>query len=104
MSVGWAFAARLSDFDAADIVGVECLGQKLAIYRLAGELYASSDTCPHQGAALSEGCLVDGFVECPLHFALFDVRTGESDGSVTATPVRTYRTKLEDDRVYVDIP
>jgi nitrite reductase/ring-hydroxylating ferredoxin subunit len=34
---------------------------------------------------------------------LFDIRTGESDGSVTTAGVPTFATKVEDDVIYVDL-
>ena len=65
---------------ARDVIGVECEGRRVALYRLDDGVFATSDVCPHQGASLAQGCVVQGFVECPLHFALFDIRTGEADG------------------------
>ena len=59
------------------------------LYRLGDEFFATGDACPHLGASLSEGCVVDGYIECPLHSALFDIRTGASDGSMTSRPVST---------------
>ena len=42
-----------------------------------GTFYALRDHCGHQRAALSKGKLEDHVIECPLHFARFDVRTGK---------------------------
>jgi len=41
-----------------------------------GELYAIDDTCTHQDASLADGWLEGCFVECPLHAAMFDLRSG----------------------------
>ena len=41
-----------------------------------GEVYAIDDTCTHQDASLADGWLEGCFVECPLHTAFFDLRTG----------------------------
>jgi nitrite reductase/ring-hydroxylating ferredoxin subunit len=100
----WLAAAPCSVFDERDVVAVECGGRRLALYRVGADVFATSDTCPHQGASLSQGCLVDGHVECPVHFALFDLRTGESDGSVTSARVATFAAKIEGPVVYVDVP
>ncbi len=40
------------------------------------EFYAFKDECGHQKSALSKGTLKGTAVECPLHFARFDVTTG----------------------------
>lgn len=47
------------------------------MYLLDGNYYALEDVCPHAYALLSQGFVDDGKVECPLHEALFDVRTGQ---------------------------
>jgi nitrite reductase/ring-hydroxylating ferredoxin subunit len=101
--MSWTYAAKRSELAGRDCIGVECGGQRLALYRLGDGIYATSDICPHQGAPLSQGCVVDGYVECPLHFALFDIRTGAADGGVTTRSVRTLPTRLDEHDIYVDI-
>ena len=85
------------------MIGVECEGRRLALYRLADGIFASTDTCPHHGSPLSHGCVVDGFIECPVHYALFDIRTGAPDGAVTTNRLRTLAAKVEDGDIYVDL-
>jgi nitrite reductase/ring-hydroxylating ferredoxin subunit len=99
----WLVAADASDFADRDVIGVTCGEVRLALYKLADGYFATSDTCPHQGGSLSEGCVVEGFIECPLHFALFDIRTGAADGGVTTTPVKTFNTRLDDGQVLVEL-
>lgn len=99
----WTVAAPLSALAERDVVRAECGGQTLALYRLGDEYFATSDTCPHMGASVSEGCVVDGFIECPLHFALFDIRTGVADGAVTARSLRTFATRVIDGQIHVDL-
>lgn len=44
------------------------LGQALVLYRgPQGQAIALADRCPHRGAALSPGRVVDGCIECPYH-------------------------------------
>jgi len=100
----WTYAAPRSALGARNVIAVEVGGQRLALYRLGDAIHATADACPHLGASLSQGCVVEGFVECPLHFALFDIRTGAAGGGPTTRSVRTYPTKVEQDGIYVDIP
>jgi 3-phenylpropionate/trans-cinnamate dioxygenase ferredoxin component len=76
----------------------------VAVFNADGELFAIDDTCTHQDASLSEGWLEDCLVECPLHEACFDLRTGKPTGPPAKRPVRTYGVVVRDGVVYVDAP
>ncbi|OLT13158.1 bifunctional 3-phenylpropionate/cinnamic acid dioxygenase ferredoxin subunit [Pseudonocardia sp. CNS-139] len=66
-----------------------------------GELHAIDDTCTHQDASLADGWLEGCAVECPLHAAVFDLRTGQPDGLLARDPVRVHRVVVENGAVYV---
>ena len=76
----------------------------VAVFNADGELFAIDDTCTHQDASLSEGWLEDCRIECPLHEASFDLRTGEPTGPPAKRPVRTYGVEVKDGVVFVDAP
>ena len=76
----------------------------VAVFNADGELFAIDDTCTHQDASLSEGWLEDCSIECPLHAASFDLRTGKPTGLPAKRPVRTYDVSVDDGVVYVDAP
>ncbi|WP_328609650.1 bifunctional 3-phenylpropionate/cinnamic acid dioxygenase ferredoxin subunit [Amycolatopsis sp. NBC_00345] len=75
--------------------------EPIAVFNADGELYAIDDTCSHQDASLSEGWLEGCFVECPLHAALFDLRTGMPSCLPAKKPVRTYSVLVDEGVVYV---
>jgi 3-phenylpropionate/trans-cinnamate dioxygenase ferredoxin component len=53
-------------------------GVAVCVVRVGNEVFAIDDTCSHSDASLSEGD-VSGFkIECWLHGAEFDLRTGEA--------------------------
>ena len=55
------------------------LGDKpIALFNYEGEYYALDDICSHAEASLSEGDVYDCKVECPLHGAEFDLKTGDA--------------------------
>jgi 3-phenylpropionate/trans-cinnamate dioxygenase ferredoxin subunit len=76
----------------------------VAVFNADGELYAVDDTCTHQDASLSQGWLEGCLVECPLHAASFDLRTGKPTGPPAKRPVRTYPVVVDDGVVFVDAP
>lgn len=80
---------------------VDLDGHLLGVFRIGEDFYVIGDTCSHAFASLSEGELWDYDVECPLHGAEFDVRTGVPQSLPATKPVRTYEVKLEEGRVMI---
>ena len=76
-------------------------GDELAVYNVNGEYYATENFCPHRGALLSEGVLCGHVIECGLHGWQFDVRSGEC--LTVRETIRTYRVKVEDGLVKVEL-
>lgn len=105
MSVGqWVRVADASEIEPGTGLRVELDGvEPLAIWHVDGDFYATSDTCTHEEASLSEGDLWGETVECYLHGAQFDVRTGEVQSLPAVIPLRTYPVKVEDGVVYVEM-
>src|SRR6478609_12217217 len=62
-----------------------------------GCFYAISDICGHRNAPLSRGKLAGHVVECPLHFAQFDIRSGKLIDGPVSTDVACYETRVEGD-------
>jgi 3-phenylpropionate/trans-cinnamate dioxygenase ferredoxin subunit len=57
-------------------VAVDVHGTSVCVARVGDEVFAVADTCTHSDASLSEG-EVSGFkIECWLHGAEFDLRSG----------------------------
>jgi len=50
---------------------------EVAVFNVAGELFALENSCPHQGGPLAEGWLEDSLVTCPWHGWCFNIRTGK---------------------------
>ena len=85
-------------------MGVKVNGLSVALYRIEGMVYATSDVCTHEFALLSEGYLDGDYIECPLHQALFHIPTGEVRSPPASEPISTYPAKEEADRVLVHLP
>ncbi len=50
---------------------------EIALFKVDGEIYALNNICPHQHTALIyDGFLENGFVVCPVHGWMFDLKTG----------------------------
>jgi len=75
--------------------------ERVLLANVEGVFYALRDACGHRQMPLSKGTLAGHVVECPLHFATFDVRTGEPLSGPTAADVPTYQVQVSDGTVYV---
>ena len=57
-------------------VRIEKNGESICVARVGSEVFAIGDVCSHSDASLSEG-EINGFkIECWLHGAEFDLRSG----------------------------
>lgn len=80
------------------------LGDKqIALFNCEGEYYALDDMCSHAEASLSEGDVYDCKVECPLHGAEFDLKTGEAVTLPATKPVNKYIVNVEDDYIFLEM-
>ncbi|MEU1150407.1 bifunctional 3-phenylpropionate/cinnamic acid dioxygenase ferredoxin subunit [Streptomyces sp. NPDC005863] len=91
---------RLEDLPAGESVRLDTT-PPVAVFNADGELFAIDDTCSHQDASLSEGWLEGCQVECPLHAASFDLRTGRPTCLPARRPVRTHQVYVEDGVIQV---
>ncbi|MFJ6570161.1 bifunctional 3-phenylpropionate/cinnamic acid dioxygenase ferredoxin subunit [Streptomyces sp. NPDC091292] len=91
---------RLEDLPTGESVRVDTT-PPIAVFHADGELYAIDDTCTHQDASLSDGWLEGCVVECPLHAASFDLRTGQPLCLPARRPVRTHRVTVDDGVIHV---
>jgi nitrite reductase/ring-hydroxylating ferredoxin subunit len=76
-------------------------GERVVLANVGGSLYALQDRCGHRNAPLSRGKLIGCLIECPLHFAQFDVRTGKLVDGPVSTDIAVYKVRVEDDIIYV---
>ena len=95
-------AGAVDDLPVGEAVRISTPDGAIAVFNADGEFYAIDDTCSHQDASLSEGWLEGCFVECPLHAASFDLRTGVPTCLPAKKAVRTYPVVVENGVIHVD--
>ena len=130
MSEDFVRAIRTADVAAGGLIAVELNGHQLVICNCDGSFYAVERRCGHMNAPLEMGTLDGTVLTCPLHYAQFDVTTGEAlSGPVPAYPgpktpaprtgayfkglvmrhigtesISAYRTEVESGWVWVALP
>jgi 3-phenylpropionate/trans-cinnamate dioxygenase ferredoxin subunit len=102
---GFVKLATIEDIPENEVRAFEYNGQRIAIYHVEGQFYATSDICSHAYAELSEGFLDsdDCTIECPLHGSRFDIRTGDVLSLPAYAPIATYQLRVEGEDVLVEL-
>lgn len=92
----------LSEMISGKPVKIEKAGESICVTRIGDEVFAVADTCSHADASLSEGDVIDFKIECWLHGAEFDLRTGEALTPPAVAPLKVYSVSVDGDSVTVD--
>jgi len=98
---GWTRAAGRSDLAAGEVLGVEVVGRSIALYAADDGIFATDNICTHAYACLSDGWLDGEVIECPLHAARFDIRTGKVLDPPATEDLKTYQVRVVGDEIQV---
>ena len=82
-------------------VAIEVDGVAVCLTRVGNEVFAVEDTCTHSEASLSEGEVSGTKIECWLHGAEFDLRTGEALTPPATTALKTFKVEVNGNQVVV---
>lgn len=96
-------ALSLNDLPTGTMKQVNLKGIPLAIYNVADKIYATTDICSHKQCLLTDGIFAGTTVECPCHGGKFDVTTGAVKALPPTTPLKTYKTRINEQEIEVEI-
>jgi 3-phenylpropionate/trans-cinnamate dioxygenase ferredoxin subunit len=77
--------------------------REILIVNVEDKFYAFKNRCPHMGYPLYFGSLEGKLLTCGFHYAKFDVRTGKSLGPVTHSPLKTFKIKIQNSSILVEL-
>ena len=89
------------DIEPSQMKAVEAGDENICVVNVEGKYYAIGNVCTHRGGLLADGTLEGYEVECPLHGAKFDIRTGEVINPPAGTPESAYEVKVEDNNILI---
>ena len=98
----WTKIATTDQLGEDEALAIRVGELQLALFQSAGAFHVTDNVCTHQYALLSEGYVEDGCVECPLHQARFDLRSGQALCAPASQPIRVYPVRVEGADVLVD--
>lgn len=99
---GYARVVAVADLPPGKAMEAVVNGKPVALFNVAGEFHAISNTCIHRGGPLGQGVLDGRLVLCPWHAWAYDVTTGVSDANPELR-VAKYEVRIEEGQVLVRI-
>ena len=74
----WHTVCKADDLPLGKMAAHSAGDTKVVVYHLAEGFFATQSQCTHTFAPLGRGKIIDGCkVQCPLHRARFDIRSGK---------------------------
>ncbi len=94
--------AKSSEIKENQALSLEIDGQPIVIFRHQSKLFAMRNRCPHQGAPLSDGVLMQGHIVCIYHGWRFRLQDGAFSGN-PHLKIPTYPVKEKDGSVFLTV-
>jgi phenylpropionate dioxygenase-like ring-hydroxylating dioxygenase large terminal subunit len=101
--MAWQKVASLDALRDGGVLGIDVDGTDIALFRMGDEVHATDGICTHAHASLADGFVEGDTIECPLHQALFDIRTGKALCGPATEDLKIYPVKVEGADVLIDL-
>lgn len=99
----WISITKINEIPLGGHKAITINGTPVVLFNLEGEYYAIENRCTHQDFPLSEGCIIDNEITCPLHGAKFNIKTGEVTAPPAFMDVQTFAVRIEQDNIQVEL-
>ncbi|MDX8389110.1 MAG: non-heme iron oxygenase ferredoxin subunit [Mariprofundaceae bacterium] len=99
----WLDAVPVKQLPIGERVVVHTDAGSIALFNLAGELYAIEDVCSHDGGELASGSCDGDQIICPRHGARFCIKTGAVLTAPAYEDIETFPVRIESGIIQVDI-
>jgi nitrite reductase (NADH) small subunit len=99
----WQTVARVDEIPEGEGRAFTVNGRTIAVFNDRGAYRAIDDTCPHAGASLSQGTLVDGTVTCAWHGWRFHLCDG-SWADYRKLKIEVYAVQIVGNEIQIEVP
>lgn len=82
-------------------LAIDVDGVAVCVAKVGDEVFAVADTCTHSEASLSEGEITGTKIECWLHGAEFDLRSGEALTPPATENLKSFKVKRNGNQLII---
>lgn len=105
MSAHFVNVVELDELRDGYVTCFEVVGRAVILTRTRAGIYAFDGTCTHADFQFVTSRLAGGCeIECPMHGACFDAKTGEPTHGPAERSLANYDVRIDDGMVQVDAP
>lgn len=95
--------ATVDDLEDEEVIEISVGDEAIALYRLGDDFFATHGLCTHEKVKLCDGIVEGDLIECPLHSACFEIKTGKAVNPPAEIDLKIYPVKLKDNRIYIGV-
>jgi len=95
--------ASVGDLGEEEVMEVKAGDEEICIYNVEGEFFATHAICTHENVGLADGFVEGDKIECPLHSACFEIKTGKAVNPPAEVDLKTYPVKIDGDTIFVGV-
>lgn len=95
--------AGVDEVSPGEIRAFEVNFTPVLICNVDGQFYAVEEECTHQNVSMESGRLMGNEIICQCHGARFSVVDGSVLGPPAVVPLETFKTKVEDNSIYIEV-
>ncbi|MFH0908694.1 MAG: non-heme iron oxygenase ferredoxin subunit [bacterium] len=100
----WVEVAELSEFKETDRKLVDLGGDRqIGLFKLPDGFFAVSAWCSHQKSSLVHGDVSNHEIECPMHGARFDLKTGKNLSLPAVRPIARFDVRVDGNKILLKV-
>ena len=100
---GFVKVASVDEIPPGTMKAFEVNFTPVLICNVEGRYYAVENECTHEAVPMADGSLDGNKITCRHHGARFSVVDGSVLGPPAVVPIETFKTRIENNSVYIEI-
>ena len=99
----WHRVCDANDIDEEDVIEYIHDDKSYAVYNTEKGFFATDGICTHEHQELADGLVIGTVIECPLHQGRFEITNGKALGAPVCVDLNTYRVKVENNEIFIEV-